>query len=162
MCGAKRTMKLFQVTGLLLLLTGAAFAQGGGDRNPSLRTPQESLRRWRALRVGAFVHWSPQVLYGLDDPKSFRGERFDAKEWVQLFQQAGFKYIVFTTKHGDAVCMWDSRETERTVMNTPMKRDVVGELAAACRRSRVELLIRIWFLARRAYSALRGYRMLII
>ena len=78
------------------------------------------------------------MLYGLDDPKNFRGERFDPNEWVQLFQQAGFKYVVFTTKHGDAVCMWDSKETTRTVMNTPMKRDVVGELAAACRHSRVE------------------------
>ena len=131
-------MKLSQATGLLLLLTRAVFAQGGGDLNPGLKTPQESLSRWRALRVGVFIHWSPQVLSGLDDPRNFRAEQFDAKEWVQLFQQAGFKYVVFTTKHGDAVCMWDSKETTRTVMNTPLKRDVVGELVAACRQSRLE------------------------
>lgn len=131
-------MKLSQATGLLLLLTRAVFAQGGGDLNTGLKTPQESLSRWRALRVGVFIHWSPQVLSGLDDPSNFHAEQFDAKAWVQMFQQAGFKYVVFTTKHGDAVCMWDSKETTRTVMNTPMKRDVVGELVAACRQSHVE------------------------
>jgi alpha-L-fucosidase len=122
----------------LLLLPGLGFAQGGGDLNPSLKIPQQSLQRWRSLRVGAFIHWSPYVLQGIDDPKSFRAEGFDPNEWVKLFHQAGFKYVVFTTKHGDAICMWDTRETTRNVMNTPMKRDVVGELAAACRKGGIE------------------------
>ena len=123
------------LTGLLPM---AALAQGGGDLNPHLKIPQQSLQRWRELRVGAFIHWSPAVLNGIDDPKNFRAERFDPQAWVQLFQQAGFKYVVFTTKHGDAVCMWDTKESERNVMNTPMKRDVVGELVAACRKGGLE------------------------
>ena len=123
------------LTGLLPM---AALAQGGGDLNPHLKIPQQSLQRWRELRVGAFIHWSPAVLNGIDDPKNFLAERFDPQAWVQLFQQAGFKYVVFTTKHGDAVCMWDTKESERNVMNTPMKRDVVGELVAACRKGGLE------------------------
>ena len=46
----------------LLLLPGAVRAQGGGDGNPDLKTPQEALKRWRSLRVGAFIHWTPYVL----------------------------------------------------------------------------------------------------
>lgn len=123
---------------LTWLFPVAALAQGGGELNPHLKTPQESLQRWRALRVGVFIHWSPYVLHGIDDPKNFQAESFDPNAWVQLFQQAGFKYLVFTTKHGDAVCMWDTKESKRNVMNTPLQRDVVGELVAACRKGGVE------------------------
>ncbi len=128
----------FFIVAVSWLLPSVAFAQGGGDLNPHLKIPQESLQRWRALRVGAFIHWSPNVLQGIDDPKNFRAERFNPEEWMQLFQETGFKYIVFTTKHGDAVCMWDTQETTRNVMNTLMKRDVVGELVVACRRAGLE------------------------
>src|SRR5512140_2302821 len=44
---------------LFLLLPVILLAQGGGDLNPALKTPQEPLQRWRSLRVGAFIHWSP-------------------------------------------------------------------------------------------------------
>ncbi|MBI4326798.1 MAG: alpha-L-fucosidase [Chloroflexi bacterium] len=131
-------ISLFVISVLLLLLPGAALAISGGDGNPDLKTPQESLKRWRSLRVGAFIHWSPWVLHGLDTPNAFRAEQFDPKQWVQMFKEAGFKYVVFTTKHGDAVCMWDTKETDRNVINTPMKRDVVGELVAECNKQGVE------------------------
>jgi len=113
-------------------------AQGGGDLNPALKTPQEPLQRWRSLRVGAFIHWSPWVVPGANSIHEFRAEKFDPRQWVALFHEAGFKYVVFTTKHGDAVCMWDTKETTRNVMNTPLHRDVVGELVAECRKGGVE------------------------
>ena len=132
----------FVIPVLLLLfsaLPGLLMAQGGGDLHPELKTPSESLQRWRALRVGTFIHWSPWVQPEKHDLLNrFRAEKFDPKEWLALFQESGFKYVVFTTKHGDAVCMWDTKETTRNVMNTGLKRDVVGELVAECRSSGIE------------------------
>lgn len=121
-----------------LLAASSASGQGGGELHPELKIPAEPLKRWRELRVGTFIHWSPYVLQGIGDPKDFRAEAFNPDEWVRLFKEAGFKYVVFTTKHGDAVCMWDTKESKLNVMNTPMKRDVVGELVAACRAGGVE------------------------
>jgi alpha-L-fucosidase len=134
---------LLVISVLLLLPASAAWAVGGGDGNPGLKTPQESLNRWRSLRVGAFIHWTPLVLAsgqaapaeGYDNLyKRFRAEKFDPKEWIQLLKESGFKYMVYTTKHADSCCMWDTKETDYNIMNSPMKRDVVGELAAACRQ----------------------------
>ena len=41
--------------------------------------------------------------------------RFDAslyqpKEWADLFAQSGAQYVVFTAKHHEGFCNWDSRE----------------------------------------------------
>ena len=44
------------------------------------------------------------------------------------------KYIVLTTKHHDGFCLWDTKQTDYNIMNTPFKRDVVKELAAACKK----------------------------
>ena len=44
------------------------------------------------------------------------------------------KYVVLTTKHHDGFCLWDTKQTEHNVMRSPLGRDVVGELAAACRK----------------------------
>src|SRR3954469_18072454 len=78
---------LLLISAALLLLPTEVVAQGGGDGNPGLKIPQEPLKRWRSLRVGAFIHWSPQVLRGLGDPKEFRAEKFDPGQWVQIFKE---------------------------------------------------------------------------
>ena len=44
------------------------------------------------------------------------------------------KYIVLTTKHHDGFCLWDTKQTDYNIMNSPFHRDVVKELSAACKR----------------------------
>ena len=44
------------------------------------------------------------------------------------------KYLVFTTKHHDGFCMFDTKETDFNIMHSPFGRDVVKELAEACRQ----------------------------
>ncbi len=44
------------------------------------------------------------------------------------------KYIVLTTKHHDGFCLWDTKQTDYNIMHSPFDRDVVKELAAACRK----------------------------
>ena len=38
------------------------------------------------------------------------------------------KYVVFTTKHHDGFCLFDTKYTDFKVTNTPAKRDVLAEL----------------------------------
>ena len=44
------------------------------------------------------------------------------------------KYIVLTTKHHDGFCLWDTKLTDYNIMNSPFQRDVVKELADACKK----------------------------
>ncbi|MCR2820070.1 alpha-L-fucosidase [Lederbergia panacisoli] len=43
--------------------------------------------------------------------KSFNPVRFQPDEWAELAYEGGFKYFLFTTKHHDGFCMWDTKTT---------------------------------------------------
>lgn len=63
--------------------------------------------------------------------------RFDAEAWVDLVRDAGMGYCVFVAKHHDGLCWWDAPNTDRTVLHRGPRRNVLGELAAACDRADV-------------------------
>ena len=65
--------------------------------------------------------------------KYFEPDLFDAKEWAKKAKAAGMKYAVFTTKHHEGFCMFDSQYTDYKSTNTPAKRDFVREFAEAFR-----------------------------
>ncbi len=65
---------------------------------------------------------------------------FDAEEWVKLAKEAGMQYIVFTSKHQEGFAMFKSDVDSYNVVDaTPFKRDVVEELAKACRKYDMKL-----------------------
>lgn len=47
--------------------------------------------------------------------RSFNPVQFDADEWAELASDCGFKYLIFTTKHHDGFCMWDTQQTDYKV-----------------------------------------------
>jgi alpha-L-fucosidase len=65
-------------------------------------------------------------------PKTFNPEKFAPQVWIDLARQAGQKYMVFTTKHHDGFCMFDSAYTDYKITNSPYGKDVVAQLARAC------------------------------
>lgn len=72
--------------------------------------------------------------------KAFNPIFFDADEWVQIARDAGMKYLVFTAKHHDGFAMYHSRVSKYNVVDaTPFARDVVAELAEACKRHGMRL-----------------------
>jgi alpha-L-fucosidase len=75
----------------------------------------------------------------------FNPTDFDAAAWARTFKQAGAGYVVFTAKHHDGFCMFDSRLTDYDIMSTPYGRDIARELSAACRREGIEV---IWYYSR--------------
>jgi len=112
--------------------------------------PPDAINKWRDARFGMFIHWGPVSLKGTEIGWSrgvevpveeydnlyekFNPTEFNADDWVALAKAAGMKYMVLTAKHHDGFCLWDTKETDYDIMSTPFKRDVVKELAEACRK----------------------------
>jgi alpha-L-fucosidase len=109
------------------------------------------------MRFGLFVHWGPISIKGEEigwsrerGPDGYRGPipvevydnlykqfsptKFDAKQWVAIAKAGGMKYLVFTSKHHDGFCEFDSTLTDYKTTNPacPFQRDVVKALADAC------------------------------
>jgi len=140
---------------------------------------------WREARFGLFIHWG---LYALPAGEwngqsghaewirdtaqipvdeydrfvaRFNPAQFDADAWARLAKDAGMKYVVITSKHHDGFCLFDSRHTDYDVMSTPLRRDILRELADACRRQGLRICwyhsIMDWhhpdYLARRPWEA---------
>ena len=119
---------------------------------------QKRMEEWRDARFGMFIHWGPISLKGIEMSwsrgskkynttveeydnlyKRFNPVYFNANEWVRLAKEAGMKYIVFTAKHTDGFCMWDTRYIGYNIMHSPFGLDVVKELADACKKQGIPL-----------------------
>lgn len=66
--------------------------------------------------------------------REFDAREFDANAIVALAKAGGMRSVVMTSKHHDGFCLFDTQTTDYNVMNTPAKRDLLGELAEACHR----------------------------
>lgn len=105
------------------------------------------------LGFGMFIHWSYDVTLGMvishsmvgasdeyleryiqELPQHFNPRHFNPSEWASIARQAGMKYVVFTTKHHNGFCMYDSQTTDYKVTNTPFQRDVTREVIEAFRK----------------------------
>lgn len=64
----------------------------------------------------------------------FKGERFNADEWVSLFKEAGAKYVVPVAEHHDGFAMYDSKFTRWNAVDMGPKRDILKELMDAGRK----------------------------
>ena len=100
---------------------------------------------WKGRRMNTIGEWV-QAYYRIPNAeyqalaKAFNPILFNADEWVQLVRDAGMKYLVVTSKHHDGFAMFHSKVSKYNVVDaTPFKRDVIGELAEACRKHGVKL-----------------------
>ena len=100
---------------------------------------------WRAQRVRGIGEWA---MHQYRIPNSeytklaeiFNPIYFDADEWVRLAKDAGMEYIVVTSKHHEGFCLFKSEvDGYNSVDATPFKRDIIAELAEACRKYGIKL-----------------------
>lgn len=135
----------------LLGLGHSAFAQQS-ETILNLNKPER--QAWFSdLGLGMFIHWSFDVQLGMvishsmvgasedylnryihELPKTFDPENFDPQQWAKAARLAGMKYIVFTTKHHNGFCMFDTKTTDFNIMNTAYARDVTRMVVDACRK----------------------------
>jgi alpha-L-fucosidase len=71
----------------------------------------------------------------------FTAERFDADAIADFAVRCGMRYVNITTRHHDSFCLWDTQETDFSSASSAARRDLVGELAAACERRDLALFL---------------------
>lgn len=152
--------------GIGLSLFAACSALAAAQVGESRQQRDERMAWWRAARFGMFIHWGiysvpagthngkripnagewimntgkiPVAEYAAY-AKQFNPVKFNAEQWVLLAKQAGQKYIVITSKHHDGFAMFGSKASAYNVVDaTPFHRDVIGEIAEACRKHGMKL-----------------------
>ena len=142
---------------LFLLAVHALNAQTTTIASPMLQTPQKNIDDFMSKRFGMFIHWGPVALRGTEIGwsrnrevkqaeydslyKEFNPVLFNADSWVKAAKDAGMKYLTITAKHHDGFCLWPTKFTDYNIMNSPFKRDVVGELAKSCKKYGIKFCI---------------------
>ncbi|SJZ46536.1 alpha-L-fucosidase [Sediminibacterium ginsengisoli] len=149
---------------LFLLLVSCAILQQGFSQQQS---KDERMKWWREARFGMFIHWGVYAqLAGVykdheqlrggaewimnrskipvaeyrEYAKQFNPVKFNANDWVKMAKDAGMKYIVITAKHHDGFAMFKSAASSWNIVDaTPYGRDILKELAAACKKQGMKL-----------------------
>jgi alpha-L-fucosidase len=151
---------------VLAALTLATAAPLSAQPKESKEERDKRMAWWRAARFGLFIHWGiysvPAGTYNGKQiasigewimnrgkipvaeyaayAKDFNPVKFNADQWVKMAKDAGQKYIVITSKHHDGFAMFKSNATPYNIVDaTPFKRDVIAELATACKKHGVKL-----------------------
>ena len=137
------------------------------DPNPLI---QKRIDSWQDIKFGLLMHWGPYSQWGIVESwsicpedegwcvpdtvkdyfaykkkyenlgKTFNPVKFDPERWAKAAKDAGMKYVVFTTKHHDGFCMFDSKYTDYKItgkdcpFHTNAKADVTKEIFNAFRK----------------------------
>lgn len=123
----------------------------------SVRAPAKSLAAWEAARLGLFIHWGPWSQTGigriwhiqevppaeraqyLELFKTFNPIRFDPAAWARIAKDSGARYVVFTAKHHDGFCNFNTALTDCRITSAQCPYsasshpDVAAQLLDACR-----------------------------
>jgi alpha-L-fucosidase len=150
------SLALTLTTAFSLVAQNATLPLKHGAHRIGKRTDAD-MQHWREYGLGQFIHWGVYAIPGgtwngktykyaaewirswSELPKStydslylqFNPTNFDAKRWAKQAKQMGARYLVFTTKHHDGFCLWNSEYTDYTVAHTPYKKDIVREVVDA-------------------------------
>jgi len=136
------------------------------DPNPRI---QQRIDEWQDIKFGLLMHWGPYSQWGIVESwsicpedegwcipdtvkdyfaykkqyenlgKTFNPSKFEPEKWAKAAKNAGMKYVVFTTKHHDGFCMFDSKYTDYKITgkdcpyHTNPKADVTKEIFNAFR-----------------------------
>ncbi len=88
------------------------------------------------LQRHEWIQFKEQIYVADYEPliEKFTAENFDAGAIAKFAKDCGMRYINLTTRHHDCFCIWPTKYTDFNIMNSPAKRDLVGELAEACEK----------------------------
>jgi len=139
----------------LFLFVGVATAQ-----EPD--TAKERRMQWFAdAKLGIFIHWGIYAVNGIDESwsfyngyltyddymkqlKGFTAAHYDPDAWARLIRESGARYAVLTGKHHDGVALWDTRQSDLSVVKqTPAARDLVAPFCDALRKQ--DLKVGLYF-----------------
>lgn len=111
----------------------------------------EKLDQWQDLKFGVLFHWGLYSVPGIVESWSICSEdvdwisrheplpydeykkwyfglqdklvptQFNPEQWAQVMENTGMKYMIFTSKHHDGFCTFDSKYTDFSVAKGPFK-----------------------------------------
>lgn len=129
---------------LILLVPIAAQSQNAvKNAKPLSQLQQEFID----LRFGMFIHYNIPTYMDQDwpdpdaSPAMFNPTKLDCNQWAKAAKSAGMSYGCLTTKHHSGFCIWDTKTTDYSVMNSPLKRDVVKEYAESFRDNGLKVML---------------------
>jgi alpha-L-fucosidase len=118
---------------------------------------QASVDWFRSARYGLFMHYGLYSILGrgewvmlreripLDEyvrlKDRFTAKDFDADAITDLALESGMKYVNITSRHHDSFCLFRTAQTNYNSVDSPVRRDLIAELADACRRKRLGLFL---------------------
>jgi alpha-L-fucosidase len=135
--------------------------KSGADGYPRPEPNKKALEEWQSMKYGLFIHWGiyslcegvwegeqikklgEQIQRHAKIPQEeyqqlagrFNPVKFDADKYVEIAKNAGMKYIVITSKHHDGFNMFHTELSEFNIVDaTPYKKDIIKQLADACKR----------------------------
>ena len=163
-----RVVLFLAATFLLASAVRASEVLDGYVPDPDPRI-QRRIDEWQDIKFGLLMHWGTYSQLGIVEswpicpedegwcaPKAvtnyfafksayeqllttFNPTRFDPARWAKAAHNAGMRYVVFTTKHHDGFCMFDSKYTDykitdpRCPFSTNPKADVTRAIFDAFR-----------------------------
>ncbi len=129
----------------ILLWGFGAWAQHDSifENNPDIVS---KIKQWQDLKFGFMMHWGAYSQWGVVESwsicsededwcsrnganyneyvanyralnKTFNPVKFNPVKWAEAAQKAGMKYVIFTTKHHDGFCMFDTKQTVYSIAN---------------------------------------------
>lgn len=120
--------------------------------------PRKAALAWfKDAKFGMFIHYGLYSILGhgtwaLKNEKiplaeyeklkdKFTAENFDADFITDLALEAGMKYINFTSRHHDGFSLFGTAYSDYNSLNSPAKKDLVGELAQQCQKKKLGLFL---------------------
>ncbi len=115
-------------------------------------------REWFTnAKFGLFIHWGPFSIPGDGEwvmnnrnitvknytrlMDFFNPIDFNAQQWVKMAKDAGMGYITLITRHHDGFSMWDTKQSDFNIMNSPYHKDIVKMLADECHKQGIKLFV---------------------
>ena len=120
---------------------------------------------WQSLEFYAFIHYGINQFTGREwgdgseSPAIFNPLALDTDQWCRCISRAGMKAVIFTAKHHDGFCLWETKQTQHSVMNSPYGQDMVRQLADSCKKYNLKLGIYLspWDQHEKTYGSGKAY-----
>lgn len=107
--------------------------------------PSEIQLEWSEMRYYNFIHFGVNTFTnrewgdGTEDPAIFNPSALDTDQWCRVLKKSDSKGIIFTAKHHDGFCLYDSKYTDHTVMHSPYGKDILRQLQKSCEKYSLKL-----------------------
>ena len=89
--------------------------------------PSQAQLAYLEDELAAFIHFGPNTFYnqewgtGQEDSERFNPPRLDAREWVRVLKETGFKKLILVVKHHDGFVLYPTVHTDYSVKASPWR-----------------------------------------